>query len=145
MEVSKGLEGRIKRNFNRKGGSIIVRNDEKSFYLKWQKHSPPTPRHEMSPENLPASALSRPRGWCWACPGPPPPPDSERVFTPARPLRNRKVMVRLSRTMLPGSYMIGQAPPGQLTIRRRKWRHWFQLAACCLLTDLPVPRSLHNL
>lgn len=34
MEVSKGLEGRIKRNFNRKGGSIIVRNDEKSFYLK---------------------------------------------------------------------------------------------------------------
>lgn len=33
-EVSKGLEGRIKRNLIRKGGSTIVRNDEKSFYLK---------------------------------------------------------------------------------------------------------------
>lgn len=113
-EVSKGLEGRIKRNLIRKGGSTIVRNNKKSFYLKWQKYRSPTPRHEMSPANLPASALSRPRGWCWACPGPPPPPLSERVFTPARPLRNRKVMVRLSRTMLPGSYMIGQAPRDSL-------------------------------
>lgn len=57
-----------------------------------------------------------------------------------RQLCNRTVSVRHSSNMFLWSYMIGQAPPARISIRRReKGRHWIQLAAFCLLPDSPAP------
>lgn len=125
----------ISKNVHRKEESRQSQEHPKSRSLQWQQaHLPP--RGERSRRTYRLRHGAGVRG-TRSTPAPSPRTAASRWL---RQLCNLRVSVRHSSNMFLWSYMIGQAPPAQISIRRReKGRHWIQLAAFCLPPDSPLP------